>query len=406
MNERDTLFLFTVTDVSAPMGMDSLNSYTREFIRSGQYFLDYPKLYAQLGNAGIERYILDFIEKNKIKVLIFMWADSWGFDFRVEFFEMLRKKVFLVMMPCDWEHYFSIKDIYYAQAADLVIVSNIVGRHIFRHYGINAITFHSSDASVYRKLNGIYQDIDVSFVGSLVKYGRKELLNYIVANGINLQMYGSGTPNGRVSMEKLVEIYNRSKINLNFTGIDLPSILTRGQKISTRIKQFKGTIIDIALCGGFILTENSVGNEEIFEPDKEFAIFNTKEKLLQKIRYYLNNEAERNLVAENGFQRALKNYAVSTALPIFLQKLREMNKEKIYTPSKIILDEVFLRNYATYRFPLILKFISSGKYSFALEELVIIFKIRKMDFYIVWYYLKRNFLDKFPRLAKLLKRFF
>lgn len=406
MNEKDTLFLFTVTDVSAPMGMDSLNSYTREFIRSGQYFLDYPKLYSKFGNSGIERYILDFIEKNKIKILIFVWADSWGFDFRVEFFEKLRKKVFLVMMPCDWETYFDVKDIYYAQAADLVIVYNMVGRYIFRHYGINAITFHSSDTAVYHKLNGISQDIDVSYIGAVRKYRRKDFLDYLEEHGINIQRYGLGTPNGRVSMEQMVEIYNRSKINLNLTGTDLPNIFTRGRTISKRVRQFKGKIIDIALCGGFVLTEDAIGNEEAFEPGKEIAVFNTKEELLQKVRYYLKNEDERKHIAENAYKRALRDYNVSTALPALLQKLRKMNKEKKYISTEIILDKIFLKNYATYRFPLMLKFLLSGKISYAFEELAIMFRIRLLDFYQIWYYLKRETIDRFPRLKKFIKRIF
>ncbi|MFA5778963.1 MAG: glycosyltransferase [Elusimicrobiota bacterium] len=406
MNEKDTLFLTKITDVLSPMGMDFYNSYIREFTKNGQYFLDYPKLYSELGNSGIERYLLDFIEKNKIKILIFAWADSWGFDFRVEFFELLRQKIFLVMIPCDWEHYFNFKDIYYAQAADLVIVPDIVGRFIFRHYGVNAITFYAFDTTTYRKLNGISQDIDVSFVGAVIKYRRKDFLYYLAKNGINIQTYGLGTQNGKVTSEKMVEIYNRSKINLSFTGIDPPNIFTRGRTILKRVRQFKGKIIDIALCGGFVLTEDALGNEEALVLNKEIVVFNTKEELLQKVIYYLKNENERKSIAENAYRRSLKDYTVSTALPALIQKLRKMNDEKKYTPAEIILDEIFLRNYATYRFPLILKFILSGKYSFAFEELAIIFKIRKMDFHQVWYYLKRETLDRFPRLKKFLKRIF
>lgn len=406
MNEKDTLFLAAITDVSAPMGTDYVNAYVREFIKNGQYFLDYTKLYSELGSSGIERYILDFIEKNKIKILIFTWVDSWGFEFRVEFFELLRKKVFLAMMLLDWDHWFNVKDIYYAQAVDLVIVPDIVGNFTFKHYGINAITHYSFDTAVYRKLNGISQDIDVSFIGTLIKYGRKDSLDYLVKNGINVQQYGWETPNGRVSMEKMVEIYNRSKINLNFTGVAPPSILERDWTISKRLRQIKGNVIAIALCGGFVLAEDSFGNEKALEPGREVVVFNTKEEMLRKIRYYLQNEDERKRIAENAYKKALQNYDMSTRLPALLQELRKLNREKKYIPTEIILDNVFLRNYATYRLPLILKFITSGKYVFVLEELAIILRIRKMDFYQVWYYIKRETIDRFPRLKKFMKHIF
>ncbi|MFH1541439.1 MAG: glycosyltransferase [Elusimicrobiota bacterium] len=408
MNAKDTLFLSANTDVSAPMGTDLVNAYTREFIKNGQYFLDYPKLYSELGNSGIEQYILDFIDKNKIKILIFVWADSWGFEFRVEFFELLRQKVFLAMMLFDWDHWFDIKDIYYAQVADLIIVPDVVGRFTFKHWRINAITFCAFDTAVYHKLNNISQDIDVSFVGSLVKYGRKDSLDYLVKNGINVQQYGLGTLNSRISVEKITEIYNRSKINLTFTGVAPPSMLKRDWIISKRLKQFKANIEAIALCGGFVLTEYAVATEskEIFEQDKEIVVFNTKEELLQEIRYYLKNEDERKHIAENGYKRALRDYDVSTALPALIQKLRKMNEEKKYTHTEIILDEIFLRNYATYRFPLMLKFLLSGKILYAFEELKIMFRIRLFDFYQIWYYLKRETIDRSPRLKKIIKRIF
>lgn len=409
MNEKDTLFLTAVTDVLAPMGTDFVNAYTREFLKNGQYFLDYPKLYSELGNSGVERYILDFIEKNKIKILIFTWADSWGFDFSVEFFELLRKKVFLAMMLLDWDHWFDIKDIYYAQVADLIIVPDIVGRFTFKHWGINAVTFCAFDTTVFHKLNNVPQDIDVSFIGTLIKYGRKDSLDYLVKNGINIQQYGWGTPNGRISVEKITEIYNRSKINLTFTGVAPPSIHKRDCVISKRLRQFKpGSIMAIALCGGFVLTEYAVATEskEIFESGKEIVVFNTKEELLQKVRYYLKNEVERKHIAENAYKRALGDCNISTALPALLQKLRKMNEEKKYIPTEIILDKIFLRNYATYRFPLMLKFLLSGKILYAFEELKIMFRIRLLDFYQVWYYLKRETIDRFPRSKKFIKHIF
>ncbi|MFA5859202.1 MAG: glycosyltransferase [Elusimicrobiota bacterium] len=368
--------------------------------------LDYKKLYCSHGLYGMQEYIKTFIEKNNINT-IFYWPGPANFDFNVHFFEKLRRNCFVVMwIGGDTEHYFEGRDQYYAQAMDYVINDELIAPYKFNQIGIASAYFpNACDREHYHKIEGLKLDTDVSFIGLLSdKIGRREYVKYLEENSVNIKTYGVDSVNGTISREEKVALFNRTKINLNFTGTAEVTRLTRNNRINRRKKQVKGRVIEITLSGGFVLSEYVPSLEHLFVIGKEIDVFYDKEELLEKVRYYLNNEEQRVSIAQCGYDRSVKDYDIQLAVPRLLAKLEEYRANKKYRPSEIYLDPEFIRNYSTYRIHWILKFLKASNLNLVFEELKIVMKYMKIDWYQVRVFFIEEILDNFPKLKSVLKR--
>ena len=150
---------------------------------------------------------------------------------------------------------------------------------------------------IYIPLN-IKRDIDISFVGQ--NHGnRAELISQIIDAGFNVQVFGRGwSPNSqRVSIEEMVKIFNRSKINLNFSNASVGS--------STQVK---GRTFEIMGTRSFQLCGNADGIDEYYVDGDEIVIFFSAEDLIEKAKYYLEHGDERERIATNGYLRTLREH--------------------------------------------------------------------------------------------------
>jgi len=139
----------------------------------------------------------------------------------------------------------------------------------------------------------IEKTIDVSFVGQC--YGnRPEIIQKLKLQGINVEAYGYGWPNGPVSTEEMIHIYSRSKINLGFGGI-------AGSK---DIYCLKGRDFEIPMSGGFYLTEYHPELENCYDLEKEIVTYTDFEDIVLKIRYFLSNPEKADDKRKKGFKRA------------------------------------------------------------------------------------------------------
>lgn len=85
-------------------------------------------------------------------------------------------------------------------------------------------------------------------------------------------------------------VFKNSKINLN---ISLRSIING---IPLRCFEIMGS-------EGFLLTNYQQDFMNHFVPDEDFVYFDSEKDMLDKIEYYLNNDAERKEIAHNGFKK-------------------------------------------------------------------------------------------------------
>lgn len=76
----------------------------------------------------------------------------------------------------------------------------------------------------------------------------------------------------------------------------------------------------------FQLLQRVPGVEEFFELDKEIVCFDTKEEMLDNIRYYLAHEEERQRIAAAARARVLRDHTWSSRFKKMLHYMGELKQ--------------------------------------------------------------------------------
>ena len=150
---------------------------------------------------------------------------------------------------------------------------------------------------------------DVSFAGGLKASAhkhRRQYVNAIEQMGVNLKLWGCrGNP--QVYNEEHNKMVSLSKINLCCSAFP-------GNEKYTSVRNYK-----IMGAGGFILELYRTGIHDIF-PNNIFDCYENPGDLAKKIRYWLSNEDEREMVAERAYkwvhENATYTHRIKTALEI------------------------------------------------------------------------------------------
>jgi hypothetical protein len=170
--------------------------------------------------------------------------------------------------------------------------------------------YHDLDARVIQTIpnTGVAYNVDwpnlkeihqISFVGSRFYANREKQFQDIEKSGIHIESFGFGWPSGYISFEEMIDIFQTSKINLNFSS---------GSPVEGDVLQIKGRVFQVCMAGGFLLTEYTSGLEKYFVLDKEIVCFRTQEEMAKKISYYLNHDQERLTIARAGWEKACRDY--------------------------------------------------------------------------------------------------
>ena len=155
---------------------------------------------------------------------------------------------------------------------------------------------YCGNEKIYKKLN-LQKEYDVSFIGA--SYGiRVKYINYLQEKGINIYTKGNGWNNGFATDEEMIEIFNKSKIVLGFSTV--------GKNDDINI--LKGRDFEVPLTGSFYITGYHEELKEYFELGKDIETYISKEDLLKKVKYYLENEIKREEIAKNCYEKCINNY--------------------------------------------------------------------------------------------------
>lgn len=107
---------------------------------------------------------------------------------------------------------------------------------------------------------------------------------------------------GVLSDVEMIQMYSRSKINLGFSGVSTTG--TRGERIlQIRLRDF-----EVPMSGGFYMVEYMEELEEFFEVGKEIVCYRDADDLIEKIRYYLAHDEEREAIRRAGLERCLREH--------------------------------------------------------------------------------------------------
>ncbi len=191
---------------------------------------------------------------------------------------------------------------------------------------------------------------EVSFVG-----GRNDVREWYIdelnRRGIFVECFGSGWKNGRVSTERMNEIFQSTKISLNLSN-SIPRDFDYRKRLEERerkrrkelllrilkiyrikgyrtalrrfieslrpdklhssfpcknVEQIKARNFEIPAATGFQISQFALEIEDYFVNGREIVLFSTIDELEKLIRYYLCNDIEREKIRLSGYQVASRN---------------------------------------------------------------------------------------------------
>ena len=111
-----------------------------------------------------------------------------------------------------------------------------------------------------------------------------------------------GIARGPLSDTQMVEVFSYSKINLGFASVG-ETARTGQPRFQIRLRDF-----EVPMTGGFYLAQYQPELEEFFEIGREIECFRSQEEVLDKVRFYLSHDAEREAIRRRGYERARRDH--------------------------------------------------------------------------------------------------
>jgi spore maturation protein CgeB len=129
----------------------------------------------------------------------------------------------------------------------------------------------------------------------------------------------------------MVDVFNQSRINLNLSNsmsLDARYLLCFARPIKEAYRawrsaiyalrhsdskiheQVKGRHFEINACGSFQLSYYVEGLERHYQIGDEIALYVSRDDLVEKVRYYLRHEDEREVIARCGYERTLREHTM------------------------------------------------------------------------------------------------
>lgn len=163
---------------------------------------------------------------------------------------------------------------------------------------------------------------DVLFIGYAEKE-RFDFMNYLAQNGVRIDIYGDGWHSKEyANANDYLNIIRKPLLGTNYANalscykISLCFLRKANRDLHT------SRSIEIPACGGFMIAERTDEHKKLFKEDKEAVYFDTKEALLEKVNYYIENEKERRVISTAGYNRTQKEkYSMNEMVDIMLDKI-------------------------------------------------------------------------------------
>lgn len=180
----------------------------------------------------------------------------------------------------------------------------------------------AANPNIYQP-RAVPQDLDVSFAGQA--YGdRPAYVQALLQAGIGVHAFGlnwrppahrpqecaavAAIPDACrhdvLSDDELVTLYSRSKINLGFSTCGD----THRDGPGARIVQIRLRDFEIPMAGGFYMVEHIDELAEFYKLGQEIVCYRDLPDLVDKLRYYLAHERQREQIRQAGYARARRDH--------------------------------------------------------------------------------------------------
>ena len=309
-------------------------------------------------------------------VLASFFSDTY--ELSPEFLREISAKAFLVVNSGDDELFGTWQTIYFAQSADAIMTCDYGGRFLYEQLSIPTVYFFSPVLDFVDNLLISEREIDVSFVGNCNKADRGEYIKFLRDSGISVATFGVGSGNGFVSRSEFLRIISMSKINLNFTKVDVPDEVLRVEPWRSNIRQLKARPLEVSCMKSFCLSEFSEDIWKVFSVGSEVDVFSDKDELLNKVRYYLENDAERERMASLAYDRTQKDYDklnyLCRSFDLLHEKLHDRNGKVQKNP--VFRSFEFNASEFKYNFLIFVKLLRLGRFTVALGVVPYFIKLK------------------------------
>lgn len=205
------------------------------------------------------------------------------------------------------------------QEIDLVYTLFPPHYELFRQNKINAklvTAGFDSDILYHIKANNQH---NITFVGGIGAHHKKRTQFLIeISKQLNIEFWGYGFQSSNPIKNLYKNLITGFAFKNSFRGlawgIDMFSVLSTSKitlnvhgdiakNHSVNMRLFEATGV-----GTLLITEHNKNLKNFFVPGKEIVTFNTAEDAIEKIKYYIENETERDKIAKAGQQKTLNNY--------------------------------------------------------------------------------------------------
>ena len=190
-----------------------------------------------------------------------------------------------------------------AKKADIAFVAQKRGLEQMKLDGVsNPIWLpHAVEPLAYPKTDVASKKYDVCFVGHVNNSLRENALNRLFKEFPNFYY-------GQALFEAVAEKFSESKIVFNIAMTD-----------DINMRNFEALA-----TGSFLLTNWIPTIEEVFEDGKHLVLYRNEEEMVEKAKYYLDHDAEREKIAQAGYEHVMANHTiqhrVSKMLDLFMAK--------------------------------------------------------------------------------------
>jgi spore maturation protein CgeB len=257
------------------------------------------------GFADMNRQLLQKVQADKPDVILFVLL---GYEVWLETLQLIREGSDAILMNWSTDDSWKYEQFsrFIAPAFDLYVTTypDAIQKAAGDGHGNFHLSQWAANSNMLQSpLPAEQCKYKVTFVGTC--YGnRSQWVANLVAEGIPVDCFGFGWPNGPVAAERIPEIIQQSVISLNFgdSGVQWQGL------VPGRSRQIKARLFEVPGAGGFLMTEAADGLNSCFAVDAEIVSFNGLKDLTEKIRFYLQQPAQRDSIAHAGHRRTAQQH--------------------------------------------------------------------------------------------------
>ncbi len=271
-------------------------------------------------------------QKQPDYILLLLEASDFGIE-TLESVKTISPNTKIIVHFGDDDIHFFTRSRYYSFFVDYYLIAQSNYVKFYHKEGFkNAYPFAGVNMSSFKPLN-LEKKHDLVFIGQPLP-SRVELIRMLIKNNFNISLFGTGWDKyqefaeqhkGIPKTEELVKIVNEAKIVLNFT------------KNQYNVPHYKGRVFETAACKSFQLVDYFSEYKKYFKENKEIVMFKNEKDLLEKIKYYLKNDKEREKIATASYKKAVKSLDLKKDFIKFFSFTMQKNKAKKKLPSENVI---------------------------------------------------------------------